>query len=558
MRSSTIRGVLRTLRWSLPFFASILPITLLSLYSYRIGSDSVAQSVENENLSAASNLSQLITQDVVRTLSLAHAVATLPGTAEAFRQGDEVSMANRLQAVVLSYPYINRAFVTDASGRLWSDYPPVPEAKGKPLGAGYAWAEQADEKSAASDAYESPLEGRGLVIGIATPVSGEDGRRLGTLVFEYDLTQVTEWIQSIRVGHGGGLYLLDPSGALAAHATAQRDVETLAYQRAVPLERARDNEFFTQRYVDPIAGEEMVATFQPLLIGQGTWVVVSQQPVRLAFASLQRVKWNIGLAGGLLTLLTFGMIVALARTSARNERLNRQLSDANKALQDFASIVSHQLKAPIASMGAVLECVFDGTYGPLPKELEEPLSTLREVNDRNHGLIMDILNMSRIDRGVVSVDLKPVSAQDVMEDAVKHYREPAANQGITVTVQRPSAAILLLADKEKLVEAVGNSVSNALKHTPKGGSITLSVRVQEGKGVIDVTDTGEGMPPELVAKLFSKDQIFGKNTSAESSAGLGLYIAVGFMKLQNGSIAVASEPGKGTTFSYAVPLAPSA
>lgn len=551
------KSIVRTLRWSLPFFATLLPIMLLSMYSFRVTSDSIEQSIESENLSAATNLSQILTQDVHRILRLSEAVASLDSTLEGISQRDEVAMTKRLQVMVLSYPQINHAFIIDGSGSLWTEFPPSPEAKGGPLSKRYNWVKTVNTHSIVSDAYLSPLVSRGLVLGIANPLFTKEGEYRGILVFEYDLTQVTGWIQNIRISKGGHLYLLDSTGLLVAHPTKLEDGGiNRKYASVEEVRRTQRGESFTERYTDPLAGEEMIGTFMPLEMGRYMWVLVAQQPTKEAFAFLETVKWSIALTSGLLTFLTLGMVIALGRTSARNERLNRKLKDANRALNDFASIVSHQLKAPTASMGAVLECVFDGTYGPFPKELEEPLKSLKDVNDRNHTLIMDILNMSRLDRGVVSVALTPVSTADVMEDSVKHYREWAKNQNIALVINAPATPVMVMADKDKLIEAVGNSVSNALKHT-KSRSITLSARTENGMGIIDVTDTGEGMPPEMVNKLFSKDQVFGTNTSAESSAGLGLYIAIGFMKLQKGDITVKSEEGKGTTFSYSVPLAPS-
>ena len=110
------------------------------------------------------------------------------------------------------------------------------------------------------------------------------------------------------------------------------------------------------------------------------------------------------------------------------------------------------------------------------------------------------------------------------------------------------------ADKDKAVEAVANAISNSIKHTKKGG-ITLKLFKDGTKGYIEVIDTGEGMPEEILKNLFTRDGIRGSNTDSSKSTGLGLYITKKFMELQGGDVWATSEPGKGSVFHYALPLA---
>ncbi|PIR53885.1 hypothetical protein COU75_03470 [Candidatus Peregrinibacteria bacterium CG10_big_fil_rev_8_21_14_0_10_42_8] len=108
---------------------------------------------------------------------------------------------------------------------------------------------------------------------------------------------------------------------------------------------------------------------------------------------------------------------------------------------------------------------------------------------------------------------------------------------------------MVLADLEKVAESITNSISNAIKYTKSGG-ITVNLSRNNGMGIVIVTDTGDGMSPEMIQNLFSRSGVKKGNTSAESSSGLGLFIARQFMKLQKGDITVSSEVGKGTTFTY--------
>ncbi|MDO8649576.1 MAG: PAS domain S-box protein [Candidatus Peregrinibacteria bacterium] len=670
--------LLSRIKWGFPFLATFLPIALLSIYTFRIATQSVQEVVRAENLAQTSNVSQLLTQDITRSVSLARAVASIPGTLQALRERDAFSLTSRLKAIIVAYPQIDRAVVVDAQGKLESAYPTETTASGTDLSQ-EEWftATQVGRKPFISGVYMRADEGKAeSVLAIALPIVGGTGGVLGTLMFEYHTGQITKWLQNVKVSHGGHLLVLDHRGILVAHPSAASSGELYAgYAQLDPVQAALRGELLTAEYVDPLTHERMVATFLPLAVGRNLWVVISQQPVKQAYAELTSVKINISIAGAILTVCTLGMVVGLARMSARNNRLNRLLQEKNLQLSetasivrssndaiigltleghirtwnasaeavygysapevlnqhirmlfpeenraemetilaktrdgetlkhfetncakkdghlvpisltvspvkdeagktigissisrditerkqveqmkdDFISFVSHQLKAPVTAMRWTIESMLDGDYGTITPEMQEPLKQLETINAQNSHLITDILNVSRIDRGVIAVELKPTKLKDVAERAVRDYRVTIEKQGLTLTLEGLAQDIDVLADHDKLAEAVSNSVSNAIKHTEKGG-ITVRIRKEGDYGVVDVSDTGKGMSPEMLKKLFTRDQILGGSASPDKSAGLGLYIAMNFLKLQNGEITVTSEEGKGTTFTYRVPL----
>lgn len=547
----------KKLRWSLPFLAALLPIVLLSLFSYQVASQSVEDLVQAENNSASANASQLMVQDFKRTTDLSYAIASVPGTLDAIRRKDDIAMRNRLKAIVLAYPQIDRVFMTDRAGMLWTDYPQVPAgvfAKNQEntdwyRGVSGRW------KTYISNAYIRPHDPSSPVVAIASPVFDETGRVIGALVFEYRTEQIRRWLQNIHVGRTGHIVVLDKRGMVIAHpgleTTGQLHDE---YKEVPPLLRSQSgNIILSEEYTDPVTGDHMIASFQPLAVGTNVWTVLVQQPTAEAYALLNRVRLNISAAGGVLTLVTIGMVVALAYVSRRNERLNKELASKNSTLQDITSFVSHQLRAPVTAMRWTIEGMIDGDYGQLPKELVEPLESLKNVSIQNGELINDILNVSRIDRGVIEVVTAPVQLNEIAERALRDYRVALEKAGLSLTVVGQKEDILVQADKEKMAESVTNAISNAIKHTKKGG-ITVTIRKDAQYGYIDVADTGEGMLPEMLVKLFNRTGVKGSNTNSAASTGLGLYIARSFMQLQKGDIVVTSEYGKGSTFSYKIPL----
>lgn len=491
-------------------------------------------------------------------VSLGHAIASVPGTIAAVEERNEVALATRLKAIVLAYPQIDRVFVATPEGTVWSDYPPAPGAYGKEQ-ADAEWQRgvSAEWNPSISGVYVRPYGEPLPVVAIASPIRSESGAILGSLVFEYRTELIWRWLQNIRLGPSGHLLVVDHAGNLLAHPRVSPREATLsrAYSAVSEIHAAAQGVVLSARYEDPLTREEMVATFQPLQIGDHTWVVIAQQPVAEAYALLARVRFNIVLASIVLTIFTLAMVVALARSTAHNEHLNRALAAKNQTLQDITSFVSHQLRAPVTAMRWTIESILDGDYGEVREEMKEPLSQLHGVAIENGNLINDILNVSRIDRGVIEVDVQPVALSEIAERALRDYRPALERAGLTLTLEGMNRSIVVQADKEKMAEAVTNAISNAIKHTKKGG-VTLSLRSDERFGFIDVSDTGEGMTPEIMDRLFSRTGIAGSNTDSAQSTGLGLYIARNFMQLMHGDITVASTPGKGSTFTYSAPLAP--
>jgi len=549
---NTLQSEVRThrLKWSLPFLAAFLPIVLLSFYSFQLSSNSVRSLVEEENISAAESLAQLLVQDLRQNTKLAYAVASIPGTIAATEQKDEFSMRTRLKAIIVSNPKLHRAFVVDTDGKLWSEFPTAEGAYDSSY-RDWAWFQEVKkyDRPYISGLYIRPQFPEKPVIAIATPIF-VDGEMRSVLVFESEVQHISKWLENIALGANGSIVLLDQDGALVAHPDVEVGyVIDRSYTGNESLDSAHKGLLQTTEYTDPAIDVEMVATFLPIAMGNHLWVAIAQQPKAEAFALLNEVKRNLGVVGGLMTFLTFIMIGALARISAKNVLLNRSLEQKNQTMKDFTSIVSHQLKAPITAMKWNIEAVLDGDYGEISPELKELMETLYGVNKSNYTLVMDILNVSRLDRGVVTIERSVVSLRDIAERAIRDYTAAAKKAGLYLKITEEEKDIMVLADLEKVAESITNSISNAIKYTKSGG-ITVNLSRNNGMGIVIVTDTGDGMSPEMIQNLFSRSGVKKGNTSAESSSGLGLFIARQFMKLQKGDITVSSEVGKGTTFTY--------
>ena len=221
---------------------------------------------------------------------------------------------------------------------------------------------------------------------------------------------------------------------------------------------------------------------------------------------------------------------------------------------DFVSMVSHQLKTPVAQIKGYVFNMLTGITGELNPKQREYLEDMQEVSDRNYRLISDLLNVSRIERGVVSVELAPLELRQVADAVMSDYYEAAKRKGLAFNAEGFDDQVLVMADREKLSEAVANAINNALKFTA-AGSVTVRIRSDAAKGYLEVEDTGPGMTQETLAGLFHKDVAMAGAPTAGGGAGLGLFIGKNFMLLQKGDVTAESVVGRGTKFVFSVPLA---
>ena len=223
---------------------------------------------------------------------------------------------------------------------------------------------------------------------------------------------------------------------------------------------------------------------------------------------------------------------------------------------DFVSLVSHQLKTPVVGIKLGIENMLGGLTGELTAKQKRYLQEMYEICSRNHRLITDLLNVSRIERGVLSVDIEPVKLREVVDLALRDYQEDIRKKGLALNVEEADERIVVLADVDKMVEALSNVINNAVKFTDKG---SINIRIagditRKGKyGIVEVRDTGIGMSDRVLNNLFTKEKVLDGPPAAGGGVGIGLYIAKNFMEAQKGDITATSVDGEGSTFVLRVP-----
>lgn len=235
----------------------------------------------------------------------------------------------------------------------------------------------------------------------------------------------------------------------------------------------------------------------------------------------------------------------------------RDITERRKIEQmksDFVSLVSHQLKTPVAGVMGCIDNMLMGLTGDLTDKQKQYLDVMQEISSRNFRIISNLLNVSRIERGIVSVDLKPWSLKTLVSLAVKGYREAIEKKRLELKIEEPPGDVCVRADKDKMVEALINCVDNAVKFT-ESGAITIRIGRNHMHGTVEIEDTGPGLSENARQTLFTKKQVLQGGASVKEGCGLGLYTAREFVKLQNGRVSARSVPGKGSTFVFDMPLA---
>ena len=223
---------------------------------------------------------------------------------------------------------------------------------------------------------------------------------------------------------------------------------------------------------------------------------------------------------------------------------------------DFVSNVSHELRTPLSSIKAYVEMLLDGEA-----DNEETQREFYEIisgeADRLNRLIDNILNISRIESGVVRVVREPLSLTEIAKQVLSVTSPQAKTKNITLEEHHAPVYHQVEADKDMICQAVMNLVGNALKYTPEGGTVTVTTNTDERRGVAvcEVTDTGVGIAPKDLPHVFDKFYRVRGHSKMAKGTGLGLTLVKHIIEtVHDGKLTVVSEAGKGSTFSFELPI----
>ena len=250
-----------------------------------------------------------------------------------------------------------------------------------------------------------------------------------------------------------------------------------------------------------------------------------------------------------------GRALTQARLFEQAHELVAQLREVDAAKTEFVSTVSHELRTPLTSVSGYLEVLLDQDAGELTPTQDRMLRVIDRNVERLRLLIEDLLLVSRIEAGRFVITTEPVDLRSVVESVCQAI-QPAADKGGVTLTSEVADTMAISGDPEHLERAVLNVISNAVKFTPAGGTVTVTGHTDGPDAVLVIRDTGIGIPAADLASLFTRFFRAGNATRlAIPGTGLGLAIVSTIVELHGGTVTIDSEEGAGTTATIRLPSA---
>jgi len=232
----------------------------------------------------------------------------------------------------------------------------------------------------------------------------------------------------------------------------------------------------------------------------------------------------------------------------------RQLQEVKT---DFYSMVTHDLRNPASGILTATQVLHEGAVEPFTPEHTELVRIIQQLANKMLSLINDYLDFAKIDAGYLRLNLGDVELREVVEGSTLLIRLQSQSKNQTLTLDLPPDPVPARADAERLLQVLDNLLSNAVKYTPKGGHITVQLRVENEQAVFRVSDTGMGISPTQLPALFTKyHRIPGEATLGVHGTGLGLLIVKEIVEAHGGTVHAESEGvrGKGAMFIVSIPV----
>jgi signal transduction histidine kinase len=231
-------------------------------------------------------------------------------------------------------------------------------------------------------------------------------------------------------------------------------------------------------------------------------------------------------------------------------------AEVEAAKDEFVSMVSHELRTPLTSVKTSLSLVLKGAAGTVSDQIRGLLEIALRNLHRLIRLVDDLLDLSRIESGRLVAGLVPVSVVNATDHAVEAVRGFALEREVMLECDRPPDPLAILGDADRLEQVIVNLLSNAVKFSPRHGEVTLRWRKENGSAVLEITDTGPGIPAHQLEDIFDKfHQLEMSATRREGGAGLGLPISRSIVEQLGGDLWVESEEGRGSSFFVRLQLA---
>jgi signal transduction histidine kinase len=290
-----------------------------------------------------------------------------------------------------------------------------------------------------------------------------------------------------------------------------------------------------------------------LRLADGTLVQVAKS-TELREELLARFRATLGIV--LLSIVAVALAGGWLATRSATTRMREMLDRIDRlvtAMRDSLDNVSHDLRTPLTHLRVAAETALAGA--PDAVREREALADAVEQVDRVLVILDSLMDLAEAQGGTLKLKREPVPLDDVAARALDLYRDVAESRGVALDPAPADAAVVTLGDRPRLEQAAANLIDNAIKYTPAGGRVEVSVGRDGGDALLTVRDTGRGIPPSDLPRIF--DRLFrGDSSRSERGLGLGLSLVRAIVEAHGGRVEVESEVGRGSTFVVRLPAAP--
>lgn len=434
----------------------------------------------------------------------------------------------------------------------------------------------------------------GPVVTLAAPVRNRNDEIIQVLSAEVNLSALFKSIESAKLGSGGYLLLFDRNGRLASPPqigsyTAGADFSAIGRVSRVLGGQELSGLSAEDRYESWLTSSPVAGTGK--IIPDIGWAILAEWPLQDADAVIQAVRNQV------FTVILLSIIIVLVivpffvqgllkpiralkdgaeeiekgnfakrvEIKTRDEledlgegfnRMAQGLKRLQELRDEFVFIAAHELRSPVTVVRGYISLILEGDTGPISAQTRDFLEKVDSSQQRLAQLVNDLLEVARSEAGRITIDVSALDIREPVQASVEEVRPLADKKKISLHYEPPQELPQILADSGRIKEIMVNLISNAIKYSPEGASVTVRLELKDKEVITHVADTGYGIPKDAQGKMFEKFyRVRTKDTMNIQGTGLGLFIVKQLVEKMNGKMWFESDEGKGTTFSFSLPLA---